>query len=234
MNGFKFLGKHTHKDYGLTLAPGSVIGSPKKKKITVAVPFANHVYDFSEIYGDQVYEERSLTYKLNVAAKSIVGMHQKKVILTNWLMNSHGKQKIYDDRYPGYYFLAEVIDDADIDIDSTNGVFSVTFNAYPFMIAELPEGNDIWDSFNFELDVSQNLSFIVEGELEVEIINAGTPQVIPTIESTADMSITKRNTIYNIGNGKSKSLDFTLESGVNRLTIIGTGTIKFEFHKELI
>lgn len=234
MNGFNFLGKHTHKDYGLTLAPGSVVDSPKKKKITVAVPFANHVYDFSEIYGDQVYEERSLTYKLNVAAKSIVGMHQKKVLLTNWLMNSRGKQKLYDDRYPGYYFLAEVIDAAEINIDSTNGVFSVTFNAYPFMIAELPEGNDIWDSFNFELDVSQSLSFIVDGELEVELINAGTPQVIPTIEATADMSIKKGNTTYNVGSGKTKSLDFTLESGVNRLTITGNGTIKFEFYKELI
>lgn len=234
MNGFKFLGKHTHKDYGLTLAPGSVIGSPKKKKITVAIPFSNHVYDFSEIYGDQVYEERPLTYKLNVAAKSIVGMHQKKVVLTNWLMNSHGKQKLYDDRYPGYYFLAEVIDDADINIDSTNGVFSVTFNAYPFMIAELPEGNDIWDSFNFELDISQNLSFIVEGELEVEIINAGTPQVIPTIDASADMSINKGNTTYDVKSGKTKNLDFTLDSGVNTITIIGNGTIKFEFYKELI
>lgn len=234
MNGFKFLGKHTHKDYGLTMAPGSVIGSPKKKKITVAVPFANHVYDFSEIYGDQIYEERPLHYKLNVAAKSIVGMHQKNVLLTNWLMNSHGKQRLYDDRYPGYYFLAEVIDDADINIDSTNGVFSVTFNAYPFMIAELPEGNDIWDLFNFELDASQNLAFIVEGELEVEIINAGTPQVIPTIESTANMSIKKGNVTYDVGSGVTKSFDFTLDSGVNTITITGTGTIKFEFYKELI
>lgn len=234
MNGFNFLGRHTHKDYGLTLVPGSVIGSPKKKKITVAVPFANHVYDFSEIYGDQIYEERSLTYKLNVAEKSIVGMHRKKVLLTNWLMNSHGKQKLYDDRYPGYYFLAEVIDDADININSTNGVFSVTFNAYPFMIAELPEGNDIWNSFNFELDVSQNLAFIVEGELDVEIINAGTPQVIPTIESTADMSIKKGNVTYDAGSGITKSFDFTLDSGVNTITIIGNGTIRFEFYKELI
>lgn len=161
-------------------------------------------------------------------------MHQKKVSLTNWLMNSHGKQKLYDDRYPGYYFLAEVIDDADISIDSTNGVFSVTFNAYPFMIAELPEGNDIWDLFNFELDVSQNLAFIVEGELEVEIINAGTPQVIPTIESTADMNIQKGGANYTVKTGKSKSLDFTLDSGVNTITITGTGTIKFEFYKELI
>ena len=234
MNGFKYLGKHTHKDYGLTMAPGSVVGTPKKKKITVAVPFANHVYDFSEIYGDQIYEERPLRYKLNVAEKSIVGMHQKKVLLTNWLMNSHGKQRLYDDRYPGYYFLAEVIDDADISIDSTNGVFSVTFNAYPFMIAELPEGNDIWDSFNFELDVSQNLAFIVEGELEVEIINAGTPQVIPTIDASADMSIKKGNATYDVGSGITKSFDFTFDSGVNTITIIGNGTIKFEFYKELI
>lgn len=159
MMGFRFMDKHTFKDWNMTFAPGCYIGTPEKKKIKVPIAYSNHVWDFSEIYGSQVYEERPLTYKLNLMTKSVDKMRNLKVAITNWLMNSHGKQKLYDDRYPNYYFMAEVESKADISLDSVNAVITVEFIGYPFMIAELPEGNDIWDEFNFELDVMQETTF---------------------------------------------------------------------------
>src|SRR5690606_7681211 len=101
------------------------------------------------------------------------------------------------------------------------GVLSVTFTAYPFMIAEYPEGNDLWDIFNFELDVAQKTDFEVQEELEVTLINPGTPDVIPEINATASMTIIKDDIEYIVTAGVTKDSDFMLKRGENKLKIIG-------------
>lgn len=218
-------------------ADGREIGFPSKNKILVQVPFSNVEYDFSEVYGAQTYTSRTLKYTFNVLKNgnwTHKALETEKIRLINWLMNTRGKQKLYDDDIPGYYFLAEVESAADFQDDFETGTLTVTFKAYPFMIAELPEGHDIWDAFNFELDVAQDVEFTVAGELEVILWNPGTPPVVPEIETTAEMQIVKDGITYQLPAGKIKDNDFVLKSGENRLKIIGTGIISFEFYKELI
>lgn len=234
MYGIKYLGKHSYSDLGITMAPGCEIGIPNKKKILVNVPFSNEEYDFSEIYGSQTYEPRTLKYHFNIKDTTKERMITKKTKILNWLMNSHGKQKLYDDVYPGYYFLAEIEGSTSFSENWADGILTVTFKAYPFMIAELPEGNDIWDSFNFELDVAQKTSFTVNGTLEVILINAGTPDVIPEITCSSQMEVIKDGISYTIATGTTKDEDFMLKSGENDLKITGYGTISFKFFKELI
>ncbi|WP_163583279.1 phage tail protein [Gracilibacillus saliphilus] len=236
MLGIEFLGKHSYRDFGVTMAKGKEIGIPEKKKRKVAVPFSNTEYDFSELYGSQDYEPRPLTYPFNIYRQTTgkTAMNSKKTQIINWLMNSNGKQKLYDDAYPGYYFLAEVEGSSSFSEDYDTGVLTVEFIAYPFMISELQEGHDIWDVFNFELDVSQQTSFEVNGQLEVILLNVGTPDLIPTITASSAMTIEKDNVTYNVPSGESKSDEFVLTSGENELIITGNGSISFEFHKELI
>ncbi|WP_067725376.1 phage tail family protein [Oceanobacillus damuensis] len=236
MLGIKFLGKHSYNDFGVTMAKGKEIGIPEKKKIKVAVPFSNIEYDFSEIYGSQSYEPRSLSYPFNIY-KPLPGksqMNSKKTQIINWLMNSRGKQRLYDDAYPGYYFLAEVEGSNSFSEDYDTGILTVEFTAYPFMISELPEGHDIWDEYNFDLDIMQSTSFEVDGELTVILYNVGTPDVIPTITASSAMTIVKDGIIFNVPTGESKSEEFVLNSGENELIITGSGSIAFEFYKELI
>lgn len=216
---------------------GREIGFPSKEKILVKVPFSNVEYDFSEIYGSQTYTPRSLTYAFNVLKRgnwTHEALEMEKTRLINWLMNSHGKKKLYDDDIPGYYFLAEVESQASFVDDYETGTLTVTFNAYPFMISEYPEGNDIWDTFNFELDVSQNASFMVNGTIEVVLFNVGTPDVVPEITASSQMTIVKGNTTYTLPSGVSKDSNFILKSGENSFKITGNGTISFKFYKELI
>src|SRR5690625_3496146 len=149
-------------------------------------------------------------------------------------MGTNGKQKLYEDSIPGYYYLAEVEGGLDFNELWNHGTLTVEFTAYPFMIAELEEGNDLWDPFNFELDVAQVTYFTVNGSLDVILYNVGTPSVIPTIETSAPMDIIKDGVTYKVPVGKSKSDDFTLSPGDNKLTIKGNGTINFTFYKELI
>src|SRR5690625_568721 len=237
MYGIEFNGKHSYRDFGITISEKD-IGYPDKEKIKVKVPFSNIEYDFSELYGEQTYTPRPLSFTLNVLDKNkkntteTINMLETK--LTNWLMNSSGKQKLYDDSMPGYYYLAEVEGGLNFDELWNHGTLTVEFTAYPFMIAELHEGNDLWDPFNFELDVAQITDFEVNGSLDVVLYNAGTPSVSPEIEASAPMEIIKDGVTYNVSSGTTKSDDFRLQSGENDLMIKGNGTIKFRLYKELI
>lgn len=237
MMGIEFLGKHSYRDFGLTLAPGKEIGHPSKEKIKEKVAFATKEYDFSRLYGMQSFTTRSLYYPFNVVdtghlTKSRMNLIKTKVV--NWLMNSSGQQRLYDDAYPGYYFLAEVEDEASFTENYADGVLGITFTAYAFMTDELEEGHDIWDEINFELDVLQPTEFEIRGSQEITLINAGTPEVFPTIETTSEMELVKDNRRYSIQTGTTESKSFALKSGENRITIEGNGTVKFRFHKELI
>lgn len=237
MYGFMFNGKHTHDDFGITIADKDV-GYPDKKKIKVAVPFSNVEYDFSELYGEQTYTERKLKFVLNVLDKHAVSTTQRinmiETSLSNWLLNTSGKVKLYDDSMPNYYYLAEVEGGLDFNELKNHGTLTVEFTAYPFIISEIEEGNDLWDPFNFELDVAQITEFNVNGTLDVVLYNVGTTGLSPRIESSASMEIIKDGTTYNVSSGTSQSEDFKLNTGENNLTINGNGTIEFKFYKELI
>lgn len=188
MYGITFGGKHSYRDMGFSLAPGKDIGQPAKKKILVTVPFSNVEYDYSGVYGSQTYEPRTLSYPFNVynsVNPSPQNMQVAKMKLMNWL-SGLPQGRLYDDAIPGYYFMAELDGDASFDDDFTAGILTAKFRAYPFMIADLPEGNDIWDTFNFELDVAQQVKFDVNGSLSVTLLNVGITAVQPDIKVSAD------------------------------------------------
>lgn len=237
-SGITYLGKNSYNDFSITMDDDDrTIGFPAKRKILVQVPFSNQEYDFSEVYGSQTYENRKLSYTFNVFDRNTrnkVRMNVIKTKLINWLMNSNGKQPLYDPFFPNYYFLAEVRSEADFQENWDTGTLSVTFEAYPFMVSELAEGNDIWDTFNFELDVAQVVNFDVDETLDITLYNVGTPDLIPKITTSSAMTIFKDGVTYNLSLGETKSESFVLKPGENDMTVNGTGSISFEFYKELI
>jgi phage-related protein len=235
--GIKFNGKHSLNDLGVTMPPEREIGFPSKEKVLVKVPFSNVEYDFSELYGSQVYGPRPLKYSFNIFNRNYYTpetMNIQKTVIINWLMNSNGKQKLYDDAIPGYYFLAEVESEASFEEDWETGTLTVTFKAYPFMISELEEGHDNWDETNFELDVFQQVEFTIIGSLDVTLLNVGVPDLVPKIKSSASMRMVMNGVLYNVPEGESEISDFVLKHGENALSINGNGIISFHFYKELI
>ena len=70
----------------------------------------NGSYDFSLLYGEQTYSERQLEYTFNLNERNKIAMNIKKIQVLEWL-NDGGKQPLFDDTIPGFYFLAEVEDD---------------------------------------------------------------------------------------------------------------------------
>lgn len=66
------------------------------------------------------------------------------------------------------------------------------------------------------------------------LAESGQQKARPTIVTDRAIEIVKDDVTYSIPSGTTKSLDFTLSPGENRVRIIGTATVSFEFYKEMI
>lgn len=232
MYGFTLNNKHSYNDFSLRII-NREFNPPKKRKIKLNVPFMNGTYDFSSLYGEVAYEERVLKYTLDFKYSNKIEFLYKKNQITNWIMNST-KEKLYDDLIPGYYFLAECEDEIQFNEYEVGCEISIKFIAYPFMIRELREGNDIWDKFNFELDLSQETLFNINGSLDINLYNDSIINKTPEITCSSNFEITKNGVIYNFKQGTYKDWRFILNKGNNKITIKGNGNIEFKFFKEVL
>lgn len=230
--GFRVEGVHT-KDYGMSLKSRQA-PPPEEKTIVEEVPFMHGVYDFSMILGERIFKNRPISYRFETYQRNYQHRKVDETVLKNWLMRK-GIVHLYDDHNPGYYYLAKCTN-VNIEDDHVYGrlLIDIAFDAYPFMVAENEEGNDEWDSFNFDLDYVQENEYTVTESKEINLMNVGSTGVTPTIVASSSMAINKKGVIYNVPSGESKSDSFRLEMGENPITITGKGTIKFLFHKELI
>ena len=224
-------GQHSYNDFGLTVRDVTT-ETKKKNKILVKVPFMNGSYDFSSLYGGQTYEEEMRTYEFNLIARDKYDLEIQKIKISDWLLD--GQQvKIHDDLIVGYHRLAECVD---LSFEEKQNYAKViaNFRAYPFKIKDNHEGDDTWDTFNFELDDVQETKFIVESFKNVVLINGGSNVVTPTIICTEEMDVKLGNKNFIFPPGVSKDYRFILKKGENHIEITGTGTIEFKFKKEVL
>lgn len=230
-----FNGRNSFDDMRLILL-GIEIGIPDKKKVVVTIPFSNESYDFSSVYGGQLYEQRTIKCKFEVQSSvktPRLSLMTLRTQVVNWLFGTIGLTRFEYEGLPGYYFLAEVQQGANFETIWRNGVLEIPFTAYPFMISQKAEGSDIWDDFNFELDAFQDISFVVEDSLDILLVNTGITLARPEISSTAHMTVTLRNQQFSIIPGNHTYDFFTLDKE-NKIHIEGNGRISFKWFKELI
>ena len=231
MRGITFNEKHSIKDFALYVE-NLDISPPSKKKIKESIPFMQGCYDFSLLYGTNTFDERVLSYTFKIIAENPMRLNVIKTQVNNWLLGC-GQCQLYDDAIPGYYFLAECTKIAEKD-DRYETTLDITFTTYPFKIGEFYEGNNLWDSFNFELDVLQDTKFTVDNILSVSIYNSSIIDIEPTIIASSQFEITLDNKKYVVEVGTSKDYRFKLKKGSNNLTLKGNGTIEFKFRKEVL
>lgn len=233
--GIEFNG-HRSNDFGLDVQDKTV-GMPAKNKITQAIPFSNTVLDISDLYGGQTYKER--TMKITFIVRD--GEDQSKERLyslwtqvVNWLMEPAQKVKLKDDIMHNYYYLGEVQKEPSWDEMRAYGKLSVEFTCYPFRIDELTEGNDNWDEFNFETDIAQNTEFDIVGRRTITLFNIGATSISPELVASAPFTIEVGGQRFTLNAGTSSSPDFMLPTGEITITVIGTGKLSLNWHKELI
>ena len=198
------------------------IGYPKKVKLLKDVPFSNVDYDFSTIYGEQTYENRQVKYVINAVHKYTIeniGMHAVANEIINWVMSSDTMQPLFDDQDPNYHFLGEVRDAAELKDSFDFGAISIVFDCYPYRIKNLAEGNDIWDTFNFDEDIAQDVKYNVEVGRIINVINLSAHAVDYKVKTTGDVTYTGPK---------------LMEKGSNQFVFNGTGTAEIIWYREVL
>jgi len=135
------------------------LGKPAKKKVLETVAHSSKVLDFSSLYGGTNYEERQLSYVLNIQGTKPDRMTAQflETEFNNFIM-SKSQFKLVDEIFPDYYFLAEVRQGTDFSPLFNFGELTVTIDAYAFRIKEAKEGSPYWDDYSI-LDVYQETEF---------------------------------------------------------------------------
>ena len=233
MYGISYNNKHSFNDLGLTVLNTRVIETPSKIKITETIPFMNGSYDFSNLYGSNCYTERQIEYEFLIKARNSTELEFKRMQAEQWLLSPNTKTPLIDDNLSGYYYKAECISTEFEDLINI-GKLKATFIAYPFRISTEYEGNNLWDSFNFERDVLQDTKFTVNGISSVSIYNSSVIDIEPEIIASSQFEITLDNKKYTVKAGTSKDYRFKFKKGANNLTLKGNGTIEFRFRKEVL
>ena len=135
--------KHSYHDFGLKVFSRK-IGVPRKKRITVSVPYSNKTFDFSSIYGVKTYEERELEYSF-VLFEEDTSLRSAKINgIVKWLETGNTKVELRDDFIENYHFMAEC---SEIDIEETEYRvdISVRFIADPYKISNDPNAANLGD-----------------------------------------------------------------------------------------
>lgn len=167
--------KASYTDFGASVATRK-IKMPPKKSIKETVPFSNRTYDFSAINGETFWEERELEYVFEITADDPEQLEELKRKFSAWVMGVR-EQELHDPHIPDYHFLAtydkmELEDDEGLD----KTTLTVTFTAYPYMIANTPKV--------YEAILPSEMR-----EVELQVLNESEHPVSLTVSNTLRMTI---------------------------------------------
>ncbi|WP_281829532.1 hypothetical protein [Lactobacillus amylolyticus] len=210
--------------------------SLQEQEITETIPGVQGSIDYSMMFGQRIFQAFKITYDFVKYCPTYAERHTLEALVKNKIMR-FGTTKLYDSNIPeNYYFLAKCSSETVAVNDQTREVtvtLAFTCNP-PFMFCEIPEGNDEWDTFNFDYDVSQETSFTVNNGDVVPLINNGSAAVQPKITVTGTIKVSCNGNEVTFTAGTYENTLIYLLPGMNSLTLTGTGTISFEFFKELV
>lgn len=208
--------------------------TPDEKEVTEDIPYSQGILDFSALTGDRFFSNREMTYQL----LSLSDDYQDRKAIENELkrrLTTQLTQALFDTHEPGLHWIGKV-KSVTVEDDSKYGTLKATivFDCYPFAIGNSAEGTDIWDDVFFPNWVFQDTSFKVNGTQNINMINIGSHTAEVKIVVTGTVTVAGSFGSMTLTAGTYTDTQLTLAIGENKLTLSGSGTINFEFYKEVM
>lgn len=122
--GITLNGLHSYMRFGLKMLKRN-IGSAPKDDYTERVPFSSVTHDFSRIYGDPSYGERTLSYTFEYMDFRSEWAEERLFAILEWL-HFAGRIDLYDDMLPNHHF--EVREPAVSWTVNHRGIYTITVN----------------------------------------------------------------------------------------------------------
>lgn len=236
MSGFRINGEHINGKFPKLKLVERSTSPPEETPIKESAVGMQGDYDFTiDIFGERLYPNRVITYLFD--GQEFNNEHKLfyKRFLENWLLTGT-YVPLYDDLENKYYYIVKCIN-VELGIDSGKGKartpYTINFDAYPFKIKEAPEGSPYWDDYDIS-DYYQKVEYTINGTQEIQMMNTGTTGVAPEVVLSSQMTLTKDGEQFIVPAGTRTIEDFRFEIGMNTFTVTGNGTIKFNWHKEVI
>lgn len=217
IKSIRALGKASYDDFGLYINNRN-IPIPAIKEIYETVPFLNGSYNFTYINGESAYEDRIISYSFDISEFSIEEMEIEKKRILKWISKIIDTD-IYDDYIPNYHFRGSAIS-PDWSEDISQGVMTIKFRVYPFMIAN--------ESKKYNYIFSENEDKIID------IINNSDHSIVPIFKCENSALITIGDSNYSLPSGTISDDDLLFQSGNIQLQVQTTGEFAIEFFEEAL
>jgi phage-related protein len=209
MKGVSFLGFHSFRDLHI-LRTGKEIGSPDAKRYTIDIEGSDGELDLTDFFG----ETKFLNVQHRFDFESIQPRNEQLSQFTDIKNKIHGKKGriILDDDpsffYVGRCFVSPYKDEKGI------GRISIECDCEPY-------------KYRMEKTV---VTKAINGTETVNLTN-GRKRAVPTITTTADMTISFGEGIWTNRAGTFTIPELELVEGENLVTVTGTGNITFTWQE---
>lgn len=221
---------HTWHDWGLKML-SFYIPMPEPKEDKVDIPGGDGVLDFTEANGRPFYSERTdveLTFDI-----SDIDMYEWFKLYSKIAMAIHGRKvKMIMDEEPEFYYLVRFKLEGKMEYYKT-GEFTLKGTAEPFKMDLVASNEDwLWDSFNFETGVIQELMDLsITKESNTVTIFGGGIDTAPIfhVEESADLAFVYEGRMYNLSVGRNRFLGVRVGTEDVTLVFSGTGKLSIEY-----
>ena len=209
MKGIKFGDYHSYNDLLLILTKKE-IGSPQIKTKIVNVDGAHSRIDYTEYFGEVKYDNMKHRFDF----KSIIPQTQFLAQFSETKDKLHGRMlKIVLDEEPDYFYMGR-LSVSSFTNDRNIGIISIECDCEP------------WKYKKDKTVVSQ----AVDGGAAIVLQNSR-KKVVPTITTTASMTIAFDGSSTTIGAGTFTIPTLELSEGANEVVVTGTGKITFTYQE---
>ena len=202
--------KNTYSDWGLMLESVS-IPLPDPQIVTLQIPGRNGALDLSEVLTGSVnYNNRVVSLRF-----SALNSYDEWASLVSQVSSYlHGRlRKMVLDIDTGFYYYGRFSVDSSKSDEATSTIVITA----------------VVDPYKYELDPVEFTKLIVTSE-EVVLVGLRMP-VVPVINSSAIMTVTFDEVVYNLAVGDNIIPDINFIEGDNTLLFTGTGTIIITYQR---
>lgn len=199
------------RDYGVIMTSFD-IGMPSQKRSSIEVPGMDGVIDLTYVLSEQkIYENRTASMTFEILFRKGADPWDIHERIANEI---HGNEMdIFLSFYPGWHLEGNVSVDG-MGMNDGTATFKVTCDCNPYFIK-----NSL-----------TRATYAVSGTMDAYIRNA-TRWTIPSTEVNGTVSVKTDDAAVSLSTGKGRNAAIVLKSGINKITLGGSGTITFEFQE---
>ena len=207
MNGVTFGEYHSYNDFSLILT-NKTIGKAEPKTSNVDIEGMDGSLDLTEYFGDVKYKNRKLTFEFS----TIIPMNEFLNLYSNIQNELNGKYlKVILDEDPDFYYIGR-LNVNDWKSDKRIGKITIELDCEPY---------------KYRINETV-LSYALTGNADLYLTNLK-KLVVPIITTDSEIKIIFEETSYSLSAGTWEIDDIILKPGINKITVIGTGNITFQY-----